>query len=33
MDFPIIDLLDEDACHAQLVTWIHPKGLSCPDCH
>ena len=33
MDFPIIDLLDEAACYAQLVTWIHPEGLACPDCH
>src|SRR4029453_7706683 len=33
MDFPIGDLLDEDACYYRLLTWIHPKGLACPDCH
>ena len=33
MDFPITDLLDEDACYAQLVTWLHPAGLACPRCH
>ena len=33
MDFPIGDLLDEDACYHRLLSWIHPGGLSCPDCH
>jgi transposase-like protein len=33
MDFPITDLLDEDACYAKLVTWLHPEGLDCPRCH
>jgi transposase len=33
MDFPIDDLLDEDACYHRLLTWIHLEGLSCPDCH
>ncbi len=32
MDFPIADLLDEDACYALLVTWLHPHGLNCPRC-
>src|SRR3954470_19980712 len=32
MDFPITDLLDEDACYAKLVTWLHPEGLACPRC-
>jgi transposase len=32
MDFPISDLLDEDACYHRLLSWIHPGGLSCPDC-
>jgi transposase-like protein len=32
MDFPIIDLLDEDACYAKLVQWLHPDGLACPRC-
>jgi transposase-like protein len=33
MDFPIIDLMDEDACYAELVRWLHPEGLACPRCH
>ncbi len=33
MDFPIIDLMDEDACYAKLVQWLHPDGLACPRCH
>jgi transposase len=33
MDFPIVDLLDEDAGYAQLVAWLHPKGMTCPNCH
>lgn len=33
MDFPITDLMDEDACFAQMVQWLHPDGLACPRCH
>src|SRR5262249_37411751 len=33
MDFPIGDLLDEGACYHRLLSWIHPGGLTCPDCH
>jgi transposase-like protein len=33
MDFPITDLMDEDACYARLVAWLHPEGLTCPRCH
>jgi transposase-like protein len=33
MDFPIGDLLDEDACYHRLVAWLHPQGMTCPDCH
>jgi transposase len=33
MDFPIDDLLDEQACYERLLTWIHPGGLTCPGCH
>jgi transposase-like protein len=33
MDFPITELLDEDACYAKLVAWLHPEGLACPRCH
>lgn len=32
MDFPIVDLLDQEACYNQLVAWLHPRGLACPDC-
>jgi transposase-like protein len=33
MDFPITDLMDEDACYAKLVSWFHPGGIACPRCH
>ena len=33
MDFPITDLMDEPACYAQLVDWLHPDGMTCPRCH
>ena len=33
MDFPITDLMDEEACYATLVAWLHPSGLACPHCH
>ena len=32
MDFPITDLMDEQACYTQLVDWLHPDGLACPRC-
>ena len=32
MDFPITDLMDEDACYAKLVELLHPGGLACPNC-
>ena len=32
MDFPITDLMDEAACYAKLVAWLHPGGLACPRC-
>jgi transposase len=32
MDFPIADLMDQDACYHKLVGWLHPDGLDCPDC-
>ena len=32
MDFSIADLMDEDACDAKLVHWLHPRGLACPRC-
>ncbi len=32
MDFPIAELMDEDACYQKLLNWIHPDGLACPRC-
>jgi transposase-like protein len=32
MDFPIAELMDEGACYAELLTWLHPDGLACPRC-
>jgi transposase-like protein len=32
MDFPIDDLMDEQACYDRLVALLHPDGLACPDC-
>lgn len=32
MDFPIIDLLDEDLSVAWLMKHFHPDGLKCPHC-
>lgn len=33
MDFPLVDLLDEDACYNKLLGILHPDGLVCPRCH
>ena len=32
MDFPIDDLMDEDACYRWLIDLLHPGGLCCPRC-
>jgi transposase-like protein len=32
MDFPIIDLLDEDSSVEWLIKHFHPEGLKCPHC-
>ena len=32
MDFPLTDLMDQDACYAKLVALVHPDGLACPGC-
>jgi transposase len=32
MDFPIIDLMNEQACYDYLVEVMHPEGLGCPRC-
>jgi transposase-like protein len=32
MDFPIAELVDEDACYVKLLVGLHPDGLACPRC-
>lgn len=32
MDFPIAELMDQDACYRRLLDWLHPDGLACPGC-
>ena len=32
MDFPIVDLMDQAACHRVLLDLLHPGGLTCPRC-
>jgi transposase-like protein len=32
MDFPIVDLLDDDLAVSWLIKHFHPAGLSCPHC-
>lgn len=32
MDFPILDLMNPDACYQFLVDSLHPDGLRCPGC-
>jgi transposase len=32
MDFPISDLMDENACYQFLLDVFHPQGLQCPRC-
>ena len=32
MDFPITALMDEEACYAKLVQWLHPDGFARPRC-
>jgi transposase-like protein len=32
MDFPLTDLMDQDACYGKLVGLLHPDGLACPAC-
>ena len=32
MDFPLLDLMDEQACYEKLVHLLHPQGLACPRC-
>ncbi len=32
MDFPFLDLMDQQACHQKLLDLLHPDGLTCPRC-
>jgi transposase-like protein len=32
MDFPILELMDNEACYQFLVNTLHPDGLHCPTC-
>lgn len=32
LDFPILPLMDEQACYDVLVPLLHPDGLACPRC-
>ena len=32
MDFPLSELLDEEACYRKLLELMHPGGLQCPRC-
>ncbi len=32
MDFPINDLMDENACYQFLIDIFYPQGLHCPRC-
>ena len=32
MDFPIAELMDQEACYERLVKALHPDGLACPRC-
>jgi transposase-like protein len=32
MDFPIVELMDREACVAWLTKHFHPDGLKCPHC-
>jgi transposase-like protein len=32
MDFPIIDLMDQDTCYQKRMDLLHPEGLACPRC-
>lgn len=32
MDFPIIDLMDQEGCRQKLFDLLHPEGFACPRC-
>jgi transposase-like protein len=33
MDFPIVELLDDEISEAWLLKHFHPEGLACPHCN
>ena len=32
MDFPIVDLIDDELSESRLLAHFHPDGLNCPHC-
>jgi len=32
MDFPIVELMDQESCYRKLTGILHPAGLCCPRC-
>ena len=32
MDFPLTELMDQDACYARLSKALHPEGMAYPRC-
>jgi transposase-like protein len=32
MDYPIVNLMDEQACYEMLLSQLHPDGMGCPRC-
>jgi transposase-like protein len=32
MDYPIVNLMDEQACYEMLLSQLHPGGMACPRC-
>ncbi|MGQ9739137.1 MAG: hypothetical protein ACUVRT_14695, partial [Armatimonadota bacterium] len=32
MEFPVVDLLDDELSENRLMRYFHPEGLKCPRC-
>ena len=32
LDFPLVNLLDEETCYAKLLAVLYPDSLACPRC-
>jgi len=32
MDFPIVELMDQESCYRKLTEILHPGGICCPRC-